>query len=63
MDIVALIDFSLVARHGGFGKAARASILPKAAPSRRVTELEETLQLRLFERSARNLKPTEEGDA
>ena len=63
MDIVALTDFNLVARHGGFGKAARASGRPKATLSRRVTELEAALQLRLFERGARNLKLTEEGRA
>jgi DNA-binding transcriptional LysR family regulator len=30
MDLVALTDFNLVARHGGFGKASRASGRPKA---------------------------------
>src|SRR4051812_16532518 len=63
MDLVALADFNLVARHGGFGKASRASGRPKATLSRRVTELEAALQLRLFERGARNLKLTEEGRA
>lgn len=63
MDLLALADFNLVARHGGFGKASRASGRPKATLSRRVTELEAALQLRLFERGARNLKLTEEGRA
>ncbi|MBB1251390.1 LysR family transcriptional regulator [Rhizobium sp. G21] len=63
MDLVALADFNLVARHGGFGKAARATGRPKATLSRRVTELEAALQLRLFERGARDLKLTEEGRA
>jgi DNA-binding transcriptional LysR family regulator len=63
MDLVALADFNLVARHGGFGKASRASGRPKATLSRRVTDLEAALQLRLFERGARNLKLTEEGRA
>jgi DNA-binding transcriptional LysR family regulator len=63
MDLVALADFNLVARHGGFGKAARATGRPKATLSRRVTELEATLALRLFERGSRNLKLTEEGRA
>jgi DNA-binding transcriptional LysR family regulator len=63
MDLVALADFNLVARHGGFGKAARASGRPKATLSRRVSELEAALQLRLFERGTRNLKLTEEGRA
>jgi DNA-binding transcriptional LysR family regulator len=63
MDLLALSDFSLVARHGGFGKAARASGRPKATLSRRVAELEASLALRLFERGRRDLKLTEEGRA
>ena len=63
MDLLALADFNLVARHGGFGKAARATGRPKATLSRRVSELEAALELRLFERGARNLKLTEEGRA
>jgi DNA-binding transcriptional LysR family regulator len=63
MDLLALADFNLVARHGGFGKAARESGRPKATLSRRVAELEASLDLRLFERGARSLKLTEEGRA
>ncbi|MES0199262.1 LysR substrate-binding domain-containing protein [Mesorhizobium sp. M0011] len=63
MDLLALTDFNLVARHGGFGKAARATCRPKATLSRRVGDLESSLDLRLFERGARNLKLTEEGRA
>ncbi|MFD0985753.1 LysR family transcriptional regulator [Methyloligella solikamskensis] len=63
MDLLALADFSLVARHGGFGKAARAAHRPKATLSRRVAELEASLDLRLFERGGRALKVTEEGRA
>ena len=63
MDLLALADFNLVARHGGFGKAARAAGRPKATLSRRVSELESGLQLRLFERGGRALKLTEEGRA
>jgi DNA-binding transcriptional LysR family regulator len=63
MDLLALADFNLVARHEGFGKAARASGRPKATLSRRVGELEASLDIRLFERGARNLKLTEEGRA
>ncbi|MBX4927725.1 LysR family transcriptional regulator [Rhizobium binae] len=63
MDLLALADFNLVARHGGFGKAARAAGRPKATLSRRVAELEANLDLRLFERGARTLKLTEEGRA
>jgi DNA-binding transcriptional LysR family regulator len=63
MDLLALADFNLVARHGGFGKAARDAGRPKATLSRRVSELEASLQLRLFERGGRALKLTEEGRA
>lgn len=63
MDLLALADFILVARHGGFGKAARETGRPKATLSRRVAELEASLDLRLFERGARSLKLTEEGRA
>ncbi len=63
MDLPALADFTLVARHGGFGRAARASGRPKATLSRRVAELEASLALRLFERGARVLTLTEEGRA
>jgi len=63
MDLLALADFNLVARHGGFGRAARATGRPKATLSRRVAELEASLDLRLIERGARALKLTEEGRA
>src|SRR5690349_2050434 len=63
MDLLALADFNLVARHGGFGRAARAAGRPKATLSRRVSELESSLDLRLFERGARTLKLTQEGRA
>ena len=63
MDLLALVDFTLVARHGGIGRAARASGRPKATLSRRVVELEASLGLRLFERGAHVLKLTEEGKA
>ncbi len=63
MDLAALVDFVTVARHGGIGRAARASGRPKATLSRRVAELEASLGLRLFERGSRMLKLTEEGRA
>jgi DNA-binding transcriptional LysR family regulator len=61
MDIVAVTDFNLVARHGGFGAASRASTQSKATLSRRVRELEESLGVRLIERGIRPLRLTEEG--
>jgi DNA-binding transcriptional LysR family regulator len=63
MDLLALSDFNLVARHGGVGKAARAAGRPKATLSRRVADLEGSLGIRLFERGSRTLKLTQEGRA
>ncbi len=63
MDLLAIADFNLVAAHGGVGRASRASGRPKATLSRRVTELEDSLGVRLFERGARDLRLTEEGRA
>ncbi|NII10980.1 LysR family transcriptional regulator [Oleiagrimonas sp. C23AA] len=63
MDLLALTDFNLVARHGGVGKAARETGRPKATLSRHVAELEASLDLRLFERGKRSLKLTQEGRA
>ncbi|MBD3836791.1 MAG: LysR family transcriptional regulator [Brevundimonas sp.] len=62
MDLLALADFTLVARHGGFGRAARAASRPKATLSRRVADLEASLGLRLFERGGRSLKLTQDGE-
>jgi DNA-binding transcriptional LysR family regulator len=45
------------------GEAARATERPKATLSRRITELENSLHLRLFERGPRGLKLTQEGRA
>ncbi len=61
MDLEALADFHLVAAHGGLGRAARATGRSKATLSRRVADLETSLNLRLFERGGPSLKLTEEG--
>ncbi len=61
MDLNALADFNLVATHGGFGKASRASRRSKATLSRRVADLEEQLGVRLIERSTKGLELTEAG--
>lgn len=63
MDLQALRDFNLVAGHGGFGRAARATRRPKATLSRKVTELEQSLGVRLIERGTRTLRLTDEGQA
>jgi DNA-binding transcriptional LysR family regulator len=61
MDLQSLTDFNLVAVHGGFGRASRMSGRPKATLSRRVTELEQSLGVRLIERGTHVLRLTEEG--
>ena len=63
MDLQALMDFNLVASHGGFGRASRASGRSKATLSRRVSELEKSLSTRLIERGTHRLRLTEEGQA
>ncbi len=63
MDLAALSDFHLVATHGGFGKASRASGQAKATLSRRVRDLEDSLGVRLIERGTRTLRLTDEGAA
>jgi DNA-binding transcriptional LysR family regulator len=63
MDLHALADFNLVASHGGFGRASRASGRSKATLSRRVGELEQSLGVRLIERGTQALRLTEEGQA
>lgn len=61
MDLHALRDFNLVALHGGFGRAGRATRRPKATLSRKVAELERSLGVRLIERGTRSLRLTDEG--
>lgn len=63
MDLPALADFNLVATHGGFGRASRASGRPKATLSRKVSELEASLGVRLIDRGSRALRLTDEGRA
>jgi len=61
MDLNTLVDFQLVATHGGFGRASRATGRSKATLSRRVADLEEALGTRLIERGERSLNVTEAG--
>lgn len=63
LDLAALADFNLVALHGGFGRASRAAHRPKATLSRKVTELEAQLGVRLIDRGSRTLRLTPEGRA
>lgn len=61
MDLDALQDFQLVATHGGFGKASRASGRSKATLSRRLADFEDAVGVRLIERGSRQLELTETG--
>jgi DNA-binding transcriptional LysR family regulator len=61
VDTYALSDFNLVALHGGFGLAARASGRSKATLSRHVRALEDSLGLRLIERDGTAFRLTDEG--
>lgn len=61
MDLNALEDFHLVAAHAGLGKASRASGRSKATLSRRLSDLEQALGIRLLERGNRSLQLTEAG--
>lgn len=61
MNLDDLSDFLLVATHGGYAQASRASGRPKASLSRKVMALEAALGVRLFERGARAVRLTEEG--
>lgn len=62
MDINALKDFHLIAASGGIGAASRASGKPKATLSRRLTDLEASLGVRLVERGGQRLQITEAGE-
>ena len=62
MNLDDLSDFVLVAAHGGFTHASRASGRPKATLSRKVMGLEASLGVRLFERGPRSVRLTEEGE-
>ena len=53
-----LAAFAMVVRHRGFSAAARATNTSKSALSKRVSRLEDRLQVRLIERSARGFRVT-----
>jgi DNA-binding transcriptional LysR family regulator len=63
MDLNALADFNLVATHKGFGKASRATGRSKATLSRRISDLEAALGVRLIERGTHRLELTEAGES
>ncbi|MCQ8241483.1 LysR family transcriptional regulator [Rhizosaccharibacter radicis] len=63
MDLAALSDFNLVARHGGLGRASRASGIPKTTLSRRIAALEMFLGTPLIDRGPTAIRLTEAGEA
>ncbi len=62
MNLDDLSDFCLVASNGGYANASRVSGRPKASLSRKVMDLETSLGVRLFDRGARSVQLTEEGE-
>lgn len=61
MDLAALRTVTLVARHGSFAAAARVLDVDPSSISRQIKTTETDLGLRLFQRSTRVLRVTEEG--
>lgn len=63
MDLNSARIFAHVAAKGSFSAAAKSMGIPVATASRRVAELESSLNVRLLERSTRKLRLTEAGAA
>lgn len=62
-DLNTLYYFTQVVEHGGFAAAGRALDMPKSKLSRRITQLEERLGVRLLQRTSRHSALTEIGQA
>ena len=60
IDINVLREFIAVSRQGSFAAASRALSVPKSTVSKRIQDLEVALDVRLFERSTRNVRLTAE---
>src|SRR6185295_18117512 len=61
-DLNDLAYFVHVIEHGGYTAAERALGIPRSRLSRRVTELESRLGVRLLQRSTRRLSLTDAGE-
>lgn len=61
MELSSLQFFIDVVRHGSFAAVAREHNVDPSAVSRAIASLEEQLGIRLFQRTTRQLKPTEAG--
>lgn len=62
LDLAALRAFRSVIREGSFTAAALELRVPKSTLSKRIADLEALLGTRLFERSTRHLRITQEGE-
>lgn len=60
-DLNEMAIFAVVVGSGSFTKAAEKLKLPKSTVSRKVSQLEKRVGVRLINRTTRNLKPTETG--
>jgi len=60
-DLNEMAIFAVVVGSGSFTKAAEKLKLPKSTVSRKVSQLEKRIGVRLINRTTRNLKPTETG--
>lgn len=60
-DLNEMAIFAVVVGSGSFTKAAEKLKLPKSTVSRKVSQLERRVGVRLINRTTRNLKPTETG--
>lgn len=63
VDLNNMLYFAEVVDHGGFAAAARVLGVPKSSLSRRITEMETTLGVRLLHRTTRKLSLTQAGEA
>lgn len=61
MELAHLAAFVAVAEHGGFSAAAEQLHLTQPAVSKRIAQLEASLDARLFDRLGRQVAPTEAG--
>jgi DNA-binding transcriptional LysR family regulator len=62
-DLNDLYYFAMVVEHGGFAAAERALGIPKSRLSRRISQLETTMGVRLLQRSTRRFAVTDIGNS
>ena len=62
-DLNDLYYFAMVVEHGGFAAAERALGIPKSRLSRRITQLESDMGVRLLQRSTRRFAVTDVGNS